>query len=61
MDFLTLLPGAIKVYREPLITGMKDKDGNPVHAVQIEKDGPVYMCPEYFDKLTIEMESMVKE
>lgn len=46
--------GAIEVYREPYIAGMRDKKtGEPIHAIQL--DGKVYMDPEYFDKLQVEV------
>lgn len=41
----------IKIVREPYIHGMKDKDGEPVHAIRFETNGPIYMDPVWFDKL----------
>lgn len=48
-------PSGVNVFREPLIVGMKDKDGNPIHAIQLS-NGDVYMTPEHFDRLKAEID-----
>jgi hypothetical protein len=51
----TLPVSGITVYREPLLVGCKDKDGKPIHAVRLEANGPIYVVPEFYDKLIAEV------
>lgn len=57
LSFLMPISG-LRVYCAPLLAGCKDKDGNPIHATQLEPGGPVYVVPEFFDKLKAEIDSL---
>lgn len=53
-DLLKKLVG-VEIIREPLIDGCVDsKTGEPIHAIQLERGGPIYMVPKYYDLLVAE-------
>lgn len=57
MKLLLGATGAIEIISHWAIKGMTDKDGNPVHAIRFEENGPVYMDPDWYAKLRAEVAS----
>jgi hypothetical protein len=50
--------GDVEVIREPLVDGCVDsKTGEPIHAVQLEGRGPIYMVPKFYDRLKAEIDT----
>lgn len=48
--------GDIEIIRSPLIDGWVDaKTDEPIHAVQFETNGPIYMAPKHYDRLLAEI------